>query len=147
MVLSAAGYGVPLSWDEESIIPKGHELSFSQTLELSASSRLARRVFPKWTRRFSKSVREGWLAEDEMKVPFLVDLTCNFIDEMELKAYLTELIDERQKAADKEDRWDLLTNLVKGGEEEKNGQPLSASELQGCVPFTCHFLSRRCRQS
>lgn len=47
--------------------------------------------------------------------------------------YLEEMIEERRKAVDKEERHDLLTNLIRGAEEDGMGgrSKLSAEELMG----------------
>jgi len=51
-----------------------------------------------------------------------------------LRIYLSEIILERQQSPDKEDRSDVLTNIIKGGDEGKQGYPaLTVSELMGDV--------------
>jgi cytochrome P450 len=50
------------------------------------------------------------------------------------QAYLNEIVAARRRAPDKEDRSDLLTNLIRGGEtSEKTGEEakLSREELIG----------------
>lgn len=116
MVLSEAGFGIPLSWQRDEKPPPGHKLTFTQTLEAQNKTRIIRRILPRFIGKRFKCTELAYACEEEMKI------------------YLSEIILERQKAADKEDRSDLLTNLIKGSDEGTQGYPaLTVSELMGNV--------------
>lgn len=134
MVLSAAGFGIPLSWRQDEKPAAGHKLTFTQTLQAQAEGRLLRRAtsrLPGFILRYFKRAEKAHDSDREMRV---CTLTCStsFRPYRLDQIYLSEIILERQKAADKEDRSDVLTNLIKGGEESKEGFPaLTVSELMG----------------
>ena len=137
MVLSAAGFGIPLSWSSDEKPRPGHKLTFTRTLQAQAEGRLFRRArIPRFIAKQFKSTEFVYLSEEEMRVSVLrlqislwVIYGAHFI-----QIYLSEIILERQQAPDKEDRSDVLTNIIKGGDEGKQGFPaLTVSELMGHV--------------
>jgi hypothetical protein len=70
MVLSNAGYGIPMTWKSDQDIPKGHTMTFRDTLEALVSVRGARRGLPKWLMKFKKDGRRALEVDDEMRVRF-----------------------------------------------------------------------------
>ena len=122
MVLSAAAFGIPLSWRQDEKPGPGHRLTFTETLKAHAEGRLIRRArIPRFIAKMFKSTELAYVSDHEIRV------------------YLSEIILERQRAADKEDRSDVLTNIIKGGDEGKEGLPaLDVSELMGLA--NCAFV-------
>ncbi len=123
MVLSIAGYGNPMPWEDETDTPSsGHTLTFRQTLRMMSDSRVFRQLIPPVLRPYFKAGREVELSDKELRI------------------YLDELIEERRREGkgrrgDEElgvERHDLLSNMVKSADAGENEKArLSPSELVG----------------
>ncbi|KAG1876299.1 cytochrome P450 [Suillus subluteus] len=117
-VIGAAGFGRPISWKKDDVIPLGHQLTFKDALRTVTQDLTLTMLVPRWAMGLTKRFRRARLAFDE------------------LHRYLTEMIHERQESKDEEDNNDLLSSLVSANDNEnlsKGEVRLSDSELIGNI--------------
>ncbi|KAG2031427.1 cytochrome P450 [Suillus americanus] len=117
-VIGAAGFGRPISWKKDAVVPLGHQLTFQDALRAVTQDLPLRLLVPRWAMGLTKRFRRTRLAFDE------------------LHRYLTEMIHERQESKDEEHNNDLLSSLVSANDDEnlsKGGVRLSDSELIGNI--------------
>ncbi|KAG1736097.1 cytochrome P450 [Suillus paluster] len=115
-VIGAAGFGRPISWKEDAVIPLGHQLTFKDALHTVTQDLYLKLLVPTWAMGLTKRFRHARLAFDE------------------LHQYLTEMIQERQGSQHQEDNSDILSSLLAANDDEKLSQgevKLSDSELIG----------------
>ena|ERR1700761_4361409 len=131
MVLSVAGYGRRMSWKEETTIPPGHKLTFTNALTTVTNSLLLKVLLPNWALGLTKGLRKIRLSFNELDVSSLAILLW-MVYRAKKKQYLSEMISERRRLMNKEDKCDLLTSLIRGSEDDDIGEfKLSYSELTG----------------
>lgn len=117
-VIGAAGFGRPMSWTEDGIVPPGHQLTFKDALRTVTQDLTIKLLVPRWAMGLTKRFRRARLAFDE------------------LHQYLTEMIHERQGFQHKEDDNDLLSSLLLANDDDdlsKDEVKLSDSELIGNI--------------
>ncbi|OAX42462.1 cytochrome P450 [Rhizopogon vinicolor AM-OR11-026] len=117
-VIGAAGFGRPISWKEDSVIPSGHQMTFRDALHATLQGIVIKVLVPTWAMGFTKGFRHTRLAFDE------------------LQRYLTEMIQERKGSERKEDDHDLLSRLLAANDDENLSEgevKLSDSELIGNI--------------
>ncbi|KAG1748243.1 614 534 cytochrome P450, partial [Suillus paluster] len=117
-VIGAAGFGRPISWKEDNVVPLGHQLTFKDALHTVTQDLSIKLLVPKWAMGLTRRFRHTRLAFDE------------------LHQYLTEIIQERLESQHKEDNNDLLSSLLAANDDEnlsKGEVKLSDSELIGNV--------------
>ncbi|KAG2343125.1 cytochrome P450 [Suillus weaverae] len=117
-VIGAAGFGRPISWKEDAVVPLGHQLTFKDALHTVTQDLTLKFLVPKWAMGLTKRFRRMRLAFDE------------------LHRYLTEMIHERQGSQDEEDNNDLLSSLLSANSDKnlsKGEVKLSDSELIGNI--------------
>eukprot|EP00158_Paraphelidium_tribonemae_P007387 Partr_v1_DN28228_c2_g1_i1_m75687 putative cytochrome P450 len=125
LVISSAGFGVNVNWDETDVVPDGHKLSYHQAIDIVDMNTLLRIMTPKWAYRLlpSKKLQE-------------VDLGFK-----EFEQYMREMIAESRKSllqsADSPSHMsetaDILNAIVQAGSTlDENGRPLlSDDEILG----------------
>ncbi|PVG01189.1 cytochrome P450 [Serendipita vermifera] len=98
MVISAAAFGMNLSWKDSESVPAGHTMSFKTSLHHVSEGFLHRVALPDWILSLYPFGRKTKAAYNEMEL------------------YVREMIEERRiQPADRED---LLSNLLKARDEE-----------------------------
>ncbi|KAG2359627.1 cytochrome P450 [Suillus spraguei] len=117
-VIGAAGFGRPVSWTENAVVPLGHQLTFKDALHTVTQNLIIKLLVPRWAMGLTQRFRRTGLAFDE------------------LHRYLTEMIHERQGSQHKEDNNDLLSSLLSANDNDnlsKDEVKLSDSELIGNI--------------
>lgn len=71
MVLSVAGYGRRIPRKEETVIPSGHKLTFTDTLTTVTESLLLKVLLPNWALGLTKRLRKVRLSFSEFDVSSL----------------------------------------------------------------------------
>ncbi|KAF5354196.1 hypothetical protein D9756_007136 [Leucocoprinus leucothites] len=112
-VIGVAGFGRKMTWKEDNVIPTGHRMTFQKSLSIVSANTLAKIILPDWAMRLTEKTREIALGFDE------------------LKAYMLEMIDARQKSQ-KVERHDLFSSLLEANNDE-DGEALSTDELIGNI--------------
>ncbi|KAH9941623.1 cytochrome P450 [Epithele typhae] len=132
LVIGVAGFGRRISWNEDSIAPQGHSMTFKAFLhsDLAAyamltldalnevSHRLFLRIlFPDWILRWGTPSMRHFIRAFE-----------------EIKLYLAEMVEARRAAKTKEERYDLFSNLLDANEDElDSAAKLTDEKLVGNV--------------
>lgn len=111
-IISAAGFGRKISWEDDTIIPSGHQISFKQALYVVSTSFVTKLIVSDWALGLTQRLRDIRLGFDE------------------LQNYMSEMIIER-RAATKEVRHDLFSNFLDANDDET--VQLSHSELIGNI--------------
>ncbi|KAG2042615.1 cytochrome P450 [Suillus americanus] len=117
-VIGAAGFGRPISWKEDDVVPLGHQLTFKDALHTVTQDLTIKLLVPKWAMGFTKRFRRARLAFDE------------------LHRYLTEMIHERRGSQHEDSNNDLLSSLLSANDDNnlsKGEVKLSDSELIGNI--------------
>ncbi|KAI0819406.1 cytochrome P450 [Trametes gibbosa] len=119
LVIGAASFGRKMTWNEDSVAPAGHSLTFKDAL-YEVSHRLYLSIlFPQWILRLGTSKMRYFARAYE-----------------ELGRYLQEMVDERRAPASaaKEARHDLFNSLLDANEGELDSEAkMSDSALLGNV--------------
>ena len=68
------GFGRKISWEDDGILPPGHQMTFKQALHITSSSFMLKLVVPDWVPAYSKQIRDTRLAFDELQVLMLHDI-------------------------------------------------------------------------
>ncbi|KAG2144406.1 cytochrome P450 [Suillus bovinus] len=116
-VIGAAGFGRPISWKEDAVVPLGHQLTFKDAIHTVTQDLTLALLVPRWAMGLTKRFRRARLAFDE------------------LHRYLTEMIHERQ-VSQQEYHHDLLSSLLSANDDDnlsKDEVKLSDSELIGNI--------------
>ncbi|KAG2128701.1 cytochrome P450 [Suillus clintonianus] len=117
-VIGAAGFGRPISWKDDTVVPPGHQLTFKDALHTVTQDLTIKLLVPKWAMGLTKRFRRTRVAFDE------------------LHKYLTEMIHERQGSQHKEENNDLLSSLLSANDDEKLSEgeiKLTDSEVIGNI--------------
>ncbi|OAX33187.1 cytochrome P450 [Rhizopogon vinicolor AM-OR11-026] len=117
--IGAAGFGRPISWKEDSVIPSGHQMTFRDALHATLQGIILKVLLPTWAMGFTKGFRHG--------IQDLHSMSCR-------SRYRTEMIQERKGSRCKEDDHDLLSRLLAANDDENLSEgevKLSDSELIG----------------
>ncbi|KXN89025.1 Secologanin synthase [Leucoagaricus sp. SymC.cos] len=112
-VISAAGFGYKLSWKGGHTVPKGHKMTFKDSLYTVATYIVPRLILPDWAMLVSKKTREIALGFKELKM------------------HMTEMIETRLKS-EKVERDDLFSSLLDANRDELEGG-LTMDELVGNI--------------
>ncbi|TFK82080.1 cytochrome P450 [Polyporus arcularius HHB13444] len=117
MVISVAGFGRRISWNEDAIAPAGHQMTFKNALDLVSHNLFLQLLFPKWMLRWGTPLmRRFAVAQDD------------------LQRYMQEMITARRDADIKEERHDLFSSLLDANEGlAESGEKLSDTGLMGNV--------------
>jgi len=62
------GFGRPISWKEDVVVPPGHQLTFKDALRTVTQGFTIKILVPKWALGFTKRFRLTRLAFDELQV-------------------------------------------------------------------------------
>ncbi|EJD37066.1 cytochrome P450 [Auricularia subglabra TFB-10046 SS5] len=108
-VISVAGFGRAVSWDDDDSLPAGHTMTFKQAMGIVSQNMATRAMLPDWVMSLRHSWRQAKTAYKEMRL------------------YMEEMIKARNTAEAKETRYDLFSGLLADGGE------LSDQELMGNV--------------
>ncbi|KAI0716473.1 cytochrome P450 [Earliella scabrosa] len=117
LVIGVAGFGRRISWNEDSIAPPGHTLTFKEALHEVSHRLFLQVLFPDWLLRngnaqmryFSRAYKE-------------------------LDLYLKEMVHARRSATVKEERYDLFSTLLDANEDEGDSEAkLSDSAVLGNI--------------
>ncbi|KAF9653322.1 cytochrome P450 [Thelephora ganbajun] len=118
MTISAAGFGHQINWEDDEASP-GHKLSFKQSVEVVGTGVFIRVLCPKWIFEWApikkiREVRDGFA---------------------EFRSYLVEMINERKLSDERDEKRDLLSNLISANEEfmDDGEQKLGEVELIGNI--------------
>ncbi|KZV87709.1 cytochrome P450 [Exidia glandulosa HHB12029] len=108
-VISVAGFGRPVSWDDDVVIPAGHRMTFKEAMGIVSNNMKLRALLPDWAMNLRYEWRMARLAYQEMRM------------------YMVEMIGNRRTAEVKEVQYDLFSGLLADGGE------LSDEELMGNI--------------
>ncbi|GLB37921.1 putative cytochrome P450 [Lyophyllum shimeji] len=114
-VIGAAGFGRKISWKDGDLAPPGHRLTFKEALHVVSTDVFIKLVVPDRALGLTERLRS-------VKVAF-----------EELKQYMLEMIDERQRAGNLEGRHDLLSSLLNANDLDSGESKLTVSELLGNI--------------
>ncbi|KAG1808691.1 cytochrome P450 [Suillus subaureus] len=117
-VIGAAGFGRPISWKDDAVVPLGHQLTFKDALHTVTQELTLKLLVPRWAMGLTKRFRRARLAFDE------------------LHQYLTEMIHERRGSQHEGNNNDLLSSLLSANDDDnlsKGEVKLSNSELIGNI--------------
>ncbi|KAF9643013.1 cytochrome P450 [Thelephora ganbajun] len=116
MTISTAGFGHKINWGDDET-PPGHELSFKRSIEIVGTRVFVKMLCPKWILEWAptkkiREVRDGFA---------------------EFRSYLVEMINGRKFSDEKDEKRDLLSNLISANEEflDDGEQKLGEVELIG----------------
>ncbi|KAF9075519.1 cytochrome P450 [Rhodocollybia butyracea] len=99
-VIGAAAFGNRISWKDDDSVPPGHQLSFKDAIHEVSMGTLTKTIVPKWAMGWNSYTRKVRLAFDE------------------LDAHMLEMIGKRRSSEKKEDRYDLLSNLLDASSDD-----------------------------
>ncbi|KAF9059688.1 cytochrome P450 [Rhodocollybia butyracea] len=99
-VLSAAAFGRRISWTDEEGIPPNHQMSFKVAIHEVSLGCLVKVLVPEWAMGLTAHLRRVRLAFEELNI------------------YMLEMISQRRNAEKKEERHDLLTNLLEASADD-----------------------------
>ncbi|KAI3604410.1 cytochrome p450 [Moniliophthora roreri] len=116
-VIGAAGFGRRVSWQSDTIVPPGHQMTFKDALHKVCLNMLVKRIVPAWMMGFTPRLRKIRLAFEEFE------------------KYMLELIHDRRSAPEKEERYDLFSALLDANDDTLSGgeAPLTERELMGNI--------------
>ncbi|PSR70454.1 hypothetical protein PHLCEN_2v13705, partial [Hermanssonia centrifuga] len=116
-VIGVAGFGRRITWEDDLVVPPGHQMAFKDALHIVSTDVILKAVIPNWAMKLgpTKRIRNVVTAFDE------------------LEKYMMEMIRARQTAEKKEERYDLFSSLLDANEEDEvDGQAkLTNQELLG----------------
>ena len=134
MTISAAGFGYRVNW-EDGEAPPGHKISFRRSIETVATGLTTKLSCPKWIFEWAptrniREAREGF-AEFRVRSPELTTRWGSVPGKLmrHMQSYLVEMINERKSSYEKDERGDLLSNLVDANQDGE--QTLEEEELIG----------------
>ncbi|KAF9465029.1 cytochrome P450 [Collybia nuda] len=113
-VIGAAGFGRNISWQDDAILPIGHQITFKDALHIVTTDVFLKLIVPDKALGLTKRTRNVRLAFDE------------------LHQYMSEMIRDRQ-ASKKEIRYDLFSSLLAANNEDSDEAKLTESELIGNI--------------
>jgi len=117
-IISSAGFGKPISFDENTDIPPGHTMTFKDALHIVSIDMTLGIAVPNWAMGLTNRLRTYWEAYQ------------NFMQ------YMREMINDRRVSGKGTDGVDLFSNLLEGnsnGEDDSSSARLSESELIGNI--------------
>ncbi|KAI0763709.1 cytochrome P450 [Irpex lacteus] len=114
-IIGSAGFGQRISWEEEQVIPPGHQMSFKEALHILSTDAILKAITPDWLLKYGPTrLRRVGKAFKEMKT------------------YMTEMVQHRKSWHAEERHHDLFSNLLKANDEDAD-ITLSDSELLGNI--------------
>ncbi|KAI0631064.1 cytochrome P450 [Trametes polyzona] len=117
LVIAAASFGRRVSWNEDSVAPAGHTLTFKEALHEVSHRLFLSIIFPQWVLRLGTAKMRYFARAYE-----------------ELGRYLDEMVQARKNATTKEERHDLFNSLLDANEGEiESDAKLSDSALLGNI--------------
>ncbi|KAJ3575472.1 hypothetical protein NP233_g1074 [Leucocoprinus birnbaumii] len=132
-VIGVAGFGRKMTWQDDSLVPAGHKLSFQESLSIVSINVLPKLILPDWAMALTEKTRKIALAYDELKVS-AVFYNWKELESIEgtniLKVYMTEMVEGRQKS-ERVERHDLFSALLEANSEDE--EALSTEELIGNI--------------
>ncbi|EJD46415.1 614/534 cytochrome P450 [Auricularia subglabra TFB-10046 SS5] len=93
-VISAAGFGRKVSWEDNEIVPTGHRMTFKEAVSISIANLLIKFAVPRWATFLRPKWREVIVAFDELHL------------------YMKEMVYQRRNALEKAEHVDLFSGLV-----------------------------------
>lgn len=115
-IIGIAGFGRNMSWQKESTIPAGHNMTFRDALSDTCDGALIKILLPRLAMGLTARWRHVRASYDEFEVSLL---------------YMLEMIRDRRTSHEKEERYDLLSSLLDANEGDVSY--LSESELMGNI--------------
>ncbi|KAL1946308.1 hypothetical protein VTO73DRAFT_15435 [Trametes versicolor] len=117
MVIGAASFGRRMSWNEDSIAPAGHTMTFKDALHEVSHRLFLSIIFPQWVLRLGNA-----------KMRYFARAYG------ELDTYLKEMVQERRELGKKQESHDLFNSLLDANEGElESDARLTDSALLGNV--------------
>ncbi|TFK44816.1 cytochrome P450 [Crucibulum laeve] len=113
-VIGAAGFGQKLSWQDDTVVPPNHAMTFKDALHIVTADIFIKLVTPSWALGLTKRLRTVRDAFEE------------------LQQYMSEMIKERQYSESKE-RHDLFSSLLEANNQDLDEAKLTESELIGNI--------------
>ncbi|EIN08462.1 cytochrome P450 [Punctularia strigosozonata HHB-11173 SS5] len=116
-VIGVAGFGRRISWNDDLVVPPGHEMTFKDALHVVSTDVFVRLIVPERAMGLTKRLRNVRLAFKE------------------LEQYMSEMISARRTAEKKEERYDLFSSLLDASDDvaADSANTLSDSELRGNI--------------
>ncbi|THH29773.1 hypothetical protein EUX98_g4419 [Antrodiella citrinella] len=114
-IISAAGFGRRLAWNEELKTSNGHSLTFKDALYTVSEGIRIKLLAPKWAGSVFPRVKKVHGAFDE------------------LEKYMLEMIESRKDSEVKEQRFDLFSSLLEANDDNAEDAKLADSELLGNI--------------
>ncbi|KAF8183648.1 cytochrome P450 [Pholiota molesta] len=114
-IIGAAGFGRDISWKADEITPPGYTMTFKESLHTVTTNVFVKLAVPSWAMGLTETFRQTDRAYDE------------------LRRYVTEMICERQAAAEKIERHDLFSQLLEANDNNLGATTLTESELIGNI--------------
>jgi hypothetical protein len=68
MLTAMTGFGQQMSWDQDSIIPKGHQMSMRDALHIVSIGTLSKVMLPDWSLKLTKHLQSIKIAYEELRV-------------------------------------------------------------------------------
>lgn len=112
-IIGIAGFGRNMTWQRESNIPEGHNMTFRDALHDVCNGALIKILVPRLAMGLTARWRRVRAAYDEFEL------------------YMLEMIRDRRTSHKKEERYDLLSSLLDANEGDTSH--LSESELMGNI--------------
>ncbi|ESK89420.1 cytochrome p450 [Moniliophthora roreri MCA 2997] len=115
-VISVAGFGRRISWQDDIGVPAGHQMTFKEALHEVSTGIFIKLAVSKWAMGLNEYFRKIRLAFAE------------------LDRYMLEMIANRRNAEKKEERYDLFSSLLDANDDTTSGEPpLTERELIGNI--------------
>ena len=68
MLTRDEGFGRKVSWEDDAIIPSGHQMAFKEALHIVSTGIVTKMIVPNWALGFTQQLREIRLAFEELQV-------------------------------------------------------------------------------
>ena len=140
-MLITTGFGHPISWHEDNIIPKGHQMSMKDALHIISRESRFKIILPDWSLNLTKELQKVKVAYEELQVQKVAPNLGPLVKEHKchpLQMYMSEMIKERQNSEEVE-RYDLFSNLLAANDEDADLINLTESELIGMFNFQIDY--------
>jgi hypothetical protein len=120
-------FGRKISWDDDAIIPAGHQTPFKQALHIVSTDFLMKLIVPEWAFGFTQRLRDAKLAFEELQVLILFSARCMQSNSF-TQSYMRDMIRDRLTAT-KIERHDLFSSLLDANNDDSEHSKLTENEL------------------
>ncbi|KAF9267532.1 cytochrome P450 [Marasmius fiardii PR-910] len=116
-VISAAGFGKRMSWNDNHSVPEGHELSFKETFQTVSQGVFVKLLTPDWFPNLTERIRKVRLAFDELQL------------------YMQEVIQQKSAGFAEIEKANLFSNLIEANDNVDGSETvkLDDSELMSNI--------------